>query len=332
MNETEAREILGSSKSASYKDLRAAYRRMILLVHPDKAEQDDLSQVRAKEASSRINEAWEYLDAREKQGVLGNLDQEASPRENQKSGRATYAHECAICGFAPATKISAPIVISFIYFVRGGKYQLSACRSCGLTMSRMALRESLIKGWWGLGIFMMPHAIFRYFMNVKALSKIDFPAFRDPSVVTPSQYPLQVPKSPFKEPIPLIASAVAIIGIVAILFGGSSNSSNYKNAMNDADICGQALQAQSDYSQEFKAATTANNGTGQIAAIGKFSNSYLELSKKSKSALSGILKSDADALANFIVANSKNDQAMALAAEKVIQQNDPIFLKICSPK
>jgi hypothetical protein len=226
MNEIQAREILGTSGSASYKELKAAYRRMILLVHPDKAEKDDLSQQRAKEASSRINQAWEYLDAREKQGVLGDIDQESSPRQGQQSGRATYAHECTICGFAPAVKISAPIIISFIYFVRGGKYEASACRSCGLTMSRMALRESLIKGWWGLGIFMMPHAVYRYFVNVKALSKIDFPAFRDPSVVTPSQFPLQVPKSPLKEPIPLIASAVAIIGILAILFGGANNSSN----------------------------------------------------------------------------------------------------------
>ena len=40
MNELQAREILGCSTSAGYKELKAAYRRMIVMVHPDKAGQD----------------------------------------------------------------------------------------------------------------------------------------------------------------------------------------------------------------------------------------------------------------------------------------------------
>ena len=55
MNELQAREILGCSKSAGIKELKASYRRMIVMVHPDKAGQDAVSQDRAKEASSRLN-------------------------------------------------------------------------------------------------------------------------------------------------------------------------------------------------------------------------------------------------------------------------------------
>lgn len=227
MNELQAREILGCSTSASYKELKASYRRMIVMVHPDKAGQDSVSQERAKEASSRVNHAWEYLENREKQGILGKPEEDSTTSYQSSRGRATYPHECDICGFAPATKISAPIVTSFLYFIRRGKYELNACKYCGLAMSRMALRETLIKAWWGLGLFFVPHAIYRYYENVRTLKKIDPPSYRDPEVMTLSQYPFQVPPSPFKQPAPLIASLLALTVLGAILFGGSSSSSTF---------------------------------------------------------------------------------------------------------
>jgi hypothetical protein len=91
----------------------------------------------------------------------------------------------------------------------------------------MALRETLLKGWWGFGVFFVPHAIYRYFVNSSSLRKIDMPSFRDPEVVTLSQYPFRIPQSPFKEPAPLIASAIALIIIGAFIFSGSSSSSSY---------------------------------------------------------------------------------------------------------
>lgn len=226
MNELKAREILGCSSSASFKELKASYRRMIIMVHPDKAGQDAVSQERAKEASSRLNHAWEYLENREKQGLLGRTETSEDSNANYEStrGRATYPHECDICGFAPAIRISAPVITSFLYFLRRGKYELNACKACGLAMSRMALRETLIKGWWGFGLFFVPHAIYRYYENIRALQKIDMPSFRDPEVVTLSQYPFRVPVSPFKEPAPLLASAIAITIVLGFLFGGDSSS------------------------------------------------------------------------------------------------------------
>jgi hypothetical protein len=218
MNELQAREILGCSKSAGIKELKASYRRMIIMVHPDKAGQDSVSQERAKEASSRLNLAWEYLENREKQGLLGKTESESSANYQSSRGRATYSHECDVCGFAPAIKISAPFVTSFIYFLRRGKYELNACRACGMAMSRMALRETLIKGWWGFGLFFVPHAIYRYYENIRVLGKIDMPSYRDPEVTTLSQYPFRVPPTPFKEPAPLIASAIALTLVGTFLF------------------------------------------------------------------------------------------------------------------
>ena len=227
MNELQAREILGCSTSASYKELKASYRRMIVMVHPDKAGQDSVSQERAKEASSRLNHAWEYLENREKQGILGKSEDDSTTSYQSSRGRATYPHECDICGFAPATIISAPIITSFLYFLRRGKYELNACKYCGLAMSRMALRETLIKGWWGFGLFFVPHAIYRYYENIRTLERIDLPSYRDPEVITLAQYPFRVPPSPFKDPAPLIASAIALTIVGAILFGGSSSSTSY---------------------------------------------------------------------------------------------------------
>jgi len=227
MNELQAREILGCTTTAGYKEIKASYRRMIVMVHPDKAGQDTVSQERAKEASSRLNHAWEYLENRERQGLLGKAEAQSTTSYQSPRGRATYPHECDICGFAPATKISAPIISSFLYFLRRGKYDLNACKACGLAMSRMALRQTLVKGWWGLGIFFVPHAVYRYYENVRALGKIDMPSYRDPDVITLSQYPFRIPPSPFKEPVPIIASAIALFIVGAFLFGGGSSSSNY---------------------------------------------------------------------------------------------------------
>jgi hypothetical protein len=128
MNELQAREILGCSTTAGLKELKASYRRMIILTHPDKADQDAVSQERAKEASARINQAWEYIENREKLGLLGKPESETTSSYQTSRGRATYPHECDICGFAPAIKISAPIVTSFLYFLRRGKYELNACK------------------------------------------------------------------------------------------------------------------------------------------------------------------------------------------------------------
>lgn len=226
MNELQAREILGCSATAGYKELKASYRRMIVMVHPDKAGQDSVSQERAKEASSRLNLAWEYLENREKQGLLGNAEAESTSSYQSSRGRASYPHECDICGFAPATRISAPIITSFLYFLRRGKYELNACKACGLAMSRMALRETLVKGWWGIGLIFVPHAVYRYYENARVLGKLDMPSYRDPEVVTLSQYPFRIPPSPFKQPAPLLASAIALTIVGTFLFGGSSTSSS----------------------------------------------------------------------------------------------------------
>jgi hypothetical protein len=118
------------------------------------------------------------------------------------------------------------MITTFYIFFRRGKYELNSCRSCGLAISRMALRETLIKGWWGIGIFFVPHAIYKYFQNSKLLSKIDFPKFRDPEVVTMSNFPLAVLKSPLKEPLPIITSLTAVAILAFIIFSGGSSSNS----------------------------------------------------------------------------------------------------------
>ncbi len=62
--------------------------------------------------------------------------------------------------------------------------------------------------------------------NIQALKKIDIPTYRDPEVVTLSEYPFMVPPSPFKQPAPLVASAIALTIIGAIFSGGSATSTN----------------------------------------------------------------------------------------------------------
>ena len=227
MNEKAAREILGISDNASFKEIKTAYRRMLLMIHPDKVGQDRESQDQAQRVTSRINQAWEYLEEREKNGLLGSPDLTSdSTNSFNSTGRMPFMDECSFCGFSPAIPISGTNVKTFIFWFSKGKYEMNACKNCGIAMARFSLRESLLRGWWGVGLIFIPQVLLDYFRNMRKLRNLESPKNRDPNVYSLGVFPMFVPRSPLLQPLPILVSLFAIAVIINLIMG-SGNSNNY---------------------------------------------------------------------------------------------------------
>ena len=233
MDEYEARAILGVSESADFSEIKKSYRSLVKAMHPDMAPKDAASQERATTAMGRLNEAWELIQMSEKAGTLGSSGFENRSDFNFDTGssfdvrpRATLNDECEICGSWPAIPLILSTVSTFWIFLSRTNYEGSLCRSCGLAMSRFYLKESLVKGWWGLGALFMPLVIFRAVHSERQLLDLGDPTYRDALVITPQELPMLVDSHPAKQPLPLLASALALAIVGWFFLSDSSSTSN----------------------------------------------------------------------------------------------------------
>lgn len=222
MLEKDAREILGVISSTSYADIKKRYRQLAKVMHPDNARIDAADKVQAASAMARVNEAWETIESRQKSGLLGTLETESSQFSTQS--RIPNSSECFICGFIPATYFKAPSVSSFIIWGHLRGFEGVACKNCGLSMSRLAMRDSLRKGWWGLGILSMPWVIYSWLKNENKFRKLGKPENRDPLIVSMLPYPSPIERNPLKDPLSVIATMVAVVLVVFVILQPNPNS------------------------------------------------------------------------------------------------------------
>ena len=266
MEEYEARAILGVSESADFNEIKKSYRSLVKAMHPDTAPKDSDSQARATTAMGRLNEAWELIQLAANAGTLGssgfktrsNYDFEAESKFDVRP-RATLKDECEICGSWPAISLTLSTVSTFWIFLSRTNYEGSLCRSCGLAMSRFYLKESLIKGWWGLGIFFMPLVIIRATQAERKLLELGDPIYRDALVITPQELPMLVDSHPAKQPIPVLASALAlaIVGWFFLSDGSSTSDTPTSNPTSSTS----SNSADADY-ERGKCFLTIEDSTG----------------------------------------------------------------------
>lgn len=227
MDESEARALLGLAPGASAKEARDAYRRLMRVVHPDRAASDPVSQEAATAAASRLNEAWE---------VMQTLQQRGERRSQGDSRTATSTHfrrvlrqpkfdECQICGAWPALPIHVTGTKSIVVFRWKQGFDGSACRSCGLAMSRMLMRTSLTVGWWGVGAIFIPIDMVRNVMAEAKLRRMSDPLYRDAHVAALQDFPLSPGPSPFRQPLPIVLTCLALTVLVSVVSGSGSEQS-----------------------------------------------------------------------------------------------------------
>ncbi len=222
MLERDAREILGVNSSTSYADIKKRYRQLAKVIHPDNARIDAADKEQATIAMSKVNEAWETIESRQKSGLLGLSEMESSQFSTQS--RMPNSTECYICGFTPAIYFKAPSVSSFIIWGQVRGFEGVACKNCGITMSRLAMRDSMRKGWWGLGILSMPWVIYSWMRNENKFRKLGKPENRDALIVSMLPYPSPIERNPLKDPLSVMATMVAAVLIVSAILQPSPNS------------------------------------------------------------------------------------------------------------
>ena len=239
MNESMAREILGLAPSANFRAAKAAYRNLVRIHHPDRAGSDPAAQSRASETMSRINEAWEYLEQREKSGLFGTADSSTSNSYSSQvwiKVRARRPDECELCGSAPAKSIDVRGLQQIIFRYALIGYKGVLCKSCAQSAGREALRTTLLQGWWGLLWFINYYFVISLLAKLIAIARMKSPTFRDVRVLAPFDIPLFPGKSPLRQPAPLVFLIGASLLLVSSIFSSSntptssSSNSNSSNA------------------------------------------------------------------------------------------------------
>jgi hypothetical protein len=217
VNEAEARAILGIAPTATLEEAKKAHRSLVKVFHPDLAGPNKEAVQQATEATARINEAWTTLQELAARGLLGRFVDEPAGSEPRGATfrirrRAPHSGECMICGSYPAIQANLKFVQTFLVWAQGGTVSGALCRACGLEMFRDAQTRNLTRGWWGIGIVFM---VVYLFTNLGARRRIvnqPPPAYRDFSVVSPTDMPLLPGRPVFKRP-----SVVVVTGFVAVV-------------------------------------------------------------------------------------------------------------------
>jgi hypothetical protein len=233
LNELDARAVLGVSETATFKEIKTAYRSLVRVYHPDRAGSDAESQAKATQVMGRINEAWNTIESRESAGLLGSKDYTSSTRSDSSSWsvarRKPNSNECELCGSTPAQKFSLKGNRVFITSLQRIGYDGVLCKSCALAFGREALRQTMLFGWWGIWFFLSPFVIVYLGIQLIHVNRMKEPQYRDARVITPFDVPMASQPSPLKQPGPLAVAGVAITVILALMFSNPSPTPDYSN-------------------------------------------------------------------------------------------------------
>lgn len=221
LSEGEARQILGVSDSATFKEIGKARKTLVNLFHPDRAAKDYESQKRATESMSRINLAWSVIEARHAAGTLGKSDPYGSSSRNESSWgfptRGPNNSECGICGSTPAQAFSIKGIVVLIISMGWPGYSGNLCKACATAFARDALRVSMVRGWWGVWYFITPFVMLRLAYTFWRISKMPEPLYRDYRVVTPYDLPVLSQPPPLKQLKPVASMVAGIFAIITLL-------------------------------------------------------------------------------------------------------------------
>lgn len=241
LSETMAREILGVSSGADYKEIKKAHRTLVGLFHPDRADSDAESQAKAHVAMTRINEAWSVIEKRQNEGILGS----ASSVEGEKtftntwnfSNRRPNKSECSLCGSTPAQHFHIRGVVSALLAIGWPNYEGTLCKSCALAVNRNILRTTMTRGWWGIGIFVIPFLLLDSVFQSRKIRKMREPAFRDLRVITPYDLPLRAQKNPLRQLTPMASSIAALTIVIAFVTSTIYQSANQPAVSSPLQTC-----------------------------------------------------------------------------------------------
>jgi DnaJ domain len=296
--------VLGVSKTATQAEIKSAYRKKALELHPDKNPGvGDLERDRLTSEMSRVSQAYEVLsnemlrreyDSRAAQGS----STQCSGQQNTTPPRyrGPRVGECLICGSTPATFIQIRKNVGTVLGRRRYEIEGDFCKFCGTSLTRQMLNSTLMTGWWSLtSPFVNVAYIFGDVGALLSLRKLSAPIPPMETISVPSSAPLD-PGKPLIRRGGIWFAALLLVALVVYVSlhraptstsSSAASSSNSSAASSSSDpylsvgqcVTGQGKQitgvTQCTNSHLAKIVGTANSSTGCPANA----NAYLKETK-----------------------------------------------------
>ncbi len=214
MNVYEAGMLLNLGSNASLSEAEAAYKKQARIFHPDKYVGESAEKQRkATDVMVRLNEAIAVI--RQAGGVKSGANAGSSTSSSRYSfsltPRRPNSNECGICGAQPAKPIKLVGVSSAFLWYSKAMFADSACSACAVHLFNDLQAQNLTKGWWGFpGIFIMLKSALANAFVISGQKRSPRPHHRDPSVITPLDFPLPPNSSVGSRPSTWLVTGVAV--------------------------------------------------------------------------------------------------------------------------
>jgi hypothetical protein len=132
--------------------------------------------------------------------------------------------ECELCGCVPATRATFNSVTSFVIFYSIGTRSAYLCRSCGLATYRDLVSRTLVRGWWGVGLFGVPVILLMNWIRLLRVLRLQPPQGRPPEVAPVIPAPLDPGRRVLARGSGIFALCLCGLLVLLVLAGMTSGS------------------------------------------------------------------------------------------------------------
>ncbi|MFB3739790.1 MAG: J domain-containing protein, partial [Candidatus Velamenicoccus archaeovorus] len=232
--------VLGLPRGASQDQIRAAYRRLAQIYHPDRY-QGAPADVRA-EAERRMKQVNAAYDALRKGTAASGPTTApgpttAGPRPGPEPRHPTAEEQarqeavnfkgrfCSVCGHAPVANVTLKEGVGFVLFRQVRTVSGDLCRDCGIAMFREAQAGTLLKGWWGfIAFFANVLYVLQNAAARQALGRLAPPRRTPRSRLTPRSRPLVPGRPVWQRAGFLLSAGLAVLIVIGTVSNGSTGN------------------------------------------------------------------------------------------------------------
>ena len=227
--------ILGLTRSATHDEIKSAYYRLAKEFHPDRHQNEGDSAINDYAVKmSSVSEAYEVLSdesSRRRYDLFLDGGAPAAAATDFNVRRPNNS-ECMFCAHHPVATKTLRRNVGLLFMRKHAKFEIRACRGCGLNLAREMQNTTLLQGWYGfISFFANIGAVLGNAEAIFAFNRLDDPVPPTDRVARPIAEPSYQGKGIFSRA-GVYVSAVVLV-VVGISIAHNSNTPNKNWAIND---------------------------------------------------------------------------------------------------
>jgi curved DNA-binding protein CbpA len=224
--------ILGLTRSATQDEIKTSYYRLAKEFHPDRHQNESNSTINDYAVKmSSVSEAYEVLSdetSRRRYDVFLDVGEPPSSA-TEFNVRRPNASECMFCAHHPVATKTLRRNIGLLFVRKHAKFEIRACRGCGLNLARDMQNTTLLQGWYGfISFFANIGAALGNAQAIFAFSKLGDPVPPSDRVARPIAEPSHQGKSVFARAGVYVSAVVLVIVGVWISYHSNTPDKNWK--------------------------------------------------------------------------------------------------------